>query len=106
MMDNRDEIRERTFTEGSIADAEIFFQTCIHNAFPTMAFRELELTHLLPEQVVLKGKSANHIFTIHVGGSGDERYFEVQYHRFREGVTPDKRVLLEYHTLEFVRYAE
>ena len=106
MTDNWDEIRERTFTEGSIADAENFFRMCIHNAFPTMMFRELMLTHLLPEQVMMEGKSANHIFTIHAGGEGDERYFEVQYHRFREGVTPDRRVILEYHTLVFVRYAD
>lgn len=106
MTENYDEIRDRVFTEGSVADAEIFFRACIRNAFPTMGFRELQLTHILPEHAVLKGKSANHIFTIHAGGSGDERYFEVRYHRFREGVTPDKRVILEYHTLEFVRYAE
>lgn len=106
MIDNWDEIRERTFQEGSIADAEIFFRTCLRNAFPTLAFRDLMLTHLMPEQYVVKGKSANHIFTIHMGGSGDGRYFEVQYHRFREGVTPDRRVTLDYCTLEFVRYAE
>ena len=106
MMENYDEIRDRVFTEGSVADAEIFFRACTRNAFPTMGFRELQLTNILPEHAVLKGKSANHIFTIHEGGACDERYFEVQYHRFREGVTPDKRVILEYHTLEFVRYAE
>ncbi len=58
MTDDWDEIRERTFTEGSIADAENFFRMCIHNAFPTMMFRELMLTHLLPEQVMMKGKRA------------------------------------------------
>lgn len=106
MTENMDEIRERAFTEGSVVDADIFFQTCIRSAFPTMAFRDLQLTNLLPEQGILKGKSANHIFTIHEKGTGDTRCFEVCYHRFREGVTPDRCVILEYHTLAFVKYAE
>ena len=67
---------------------------------------EIQLTNLLPEQGILKGKSANHIFTIHEKGTGDTRCFEVCYHRFREGVTPDRCVILEYHTLAFVKYAE
>ena len=106
MTENYDEIRERAFTDGSISDADTFFYVCVRNAFPTMNFRDLSLTHLLAERRIVKGKSANHIFTIYEGGTEKERYFEVRYHRFREGVTPDRRVVLEYHTLEFVRYAE
>ena len=105
-MEDRQEIFTHVFTEGSIVDANSLFQECIRSAFPTMRFRELQLTHLLPAQQFLKGKSANHIFTIRVGKNGTENYWEVRYHRFREGVTPDRVVILEYTTLEFVKYAE
>lgn len=105
-MEDIQKIFAQVFMEGSIVEADAFFQKCIRSAFPAMRFRELHLTHLLPEKKFLKGKSANHIFTVCIGDDSAEMYWEVRYHRFREGVTPDRAVILEYATLEFVKYIE
>ena len=42
MQDYRAMIRS-TFELGSVRDAEVLFETCIKNAFPTFNFRRLEL---------------------------------------------------------------
>ena len=38
------------FEMGSVRDANLLFDACIHNAFPTFNFRGLELIRFLREQ--------------------------------------------------------
>ena len=56
MEDYRAIIRN-TFELGSVRDANLLFEACIHNAFPTFNFRGLELVRFLREEQYLEGKS-------------------------------------------------
>lgn len=94
------------FEMGSVRDANILFETCIRNAFPTFNFRCLELIRFLREDKYMEGKSWNHVFEIRAVTVGDSCLWEVNCHRVTMGKTPDKQVLLDYMTLGFVQYIE
>ena len=94
------------FEMGSVRDANILFETCIRNAFPTFSFRGLELVRFLRENQYMEGKSWNHVFEIHATTLENCPVWEVNCHRVTMGKTPDKQVYLDYMTLDFVRYKE
>lgn len=94
------------FQFGSVRDANILFETCIKNAFPTFNFRGLELIRFLREDEYMEGKSWNHVFEIHKTVLTGSTVWEVNCHRVTMGKTPDKQVYLDYMTLGFVQYKE
>ena len=60
LQDYRAMIRS-TFEQGSVRDAEMLFEACIKNAFPTFNFRRLELIRFLREPQYMEGRSWNHV---------------------------------------------
>lgn len=94
------------FEMGSVRDANLLFENCIHNAFPTFNFRGLELIRFLREDQYMEGKSWNHIFEIRKTTLNGSSVWKVLCHRVTMGKTPDKHVYLDYMTLGFVSYAE
>ncbi len=95
-----------TFEQGSVRDAEQLFGACIKNAFPTFNFRRLELIRFLREPQYMEGRSWNHVFEITRKDLCGQSLWEVHCHRVTMGKTPDKHVLLDYMTLDFVQYIE
>ena len=94
------------FELGSVRDAEVLFETCIKNAFPTFNFRRLELIRFLKDEYYMEGRSWNHVFEIKKSQLNDQPVWEVHCHRVTMGKTPDKQVYLDYLTLGFVGYME
>ena len=94
------------FEMGSIRDAQVLFEACIRNAFPTFNFRGLELIRFLKEAQYMEGKSWNHVFEIQKTQLEDSPVWEVHCHRVTMGKTPDKHVYLDYLSLNFVKYLE
>lgn len=94
------------FELGSIRDANVLFDTCIQNAFPTFNFRGLELIRFLREDHYMEGKSWNHVFEIKKSQLNGSPVWQVLCHRVSMGKTPDKNVFLDYMTLGFVSYDE
>lgn len=94
------------FEMGSVRDANVLFETCIKNAFPTFNFRGLELIRFLREDQYMEGKSWNHVFTIRSATLNDSPVWEVDCHRVTMGKTPDKHVYLDYMSLGFVQYKQ
>ena len=94
------------FQMGSVRDANVLFEACIRNAFPTFNFRGLELIRFLREDEYMEGKSWNHVFEIHKTLLNNSPVWEVHCHRVTMGKTPDKHVYLDYMTLGFVQYKE
>lgn len=105
-MENYRAIICNAFEKGSIRDANILFETCIQNAFPTFNFRGLELIRFLREDQYMEGKSWNHVFEIHATTVENCPVWEVNCRRVTMGKTPDKQVYLDYTTLDFVQYKE
>ena len=95
-----------TFELGSIRDAELLFETCIKNAFPTFNFRRLELIRFLKDEYYMEGRSWNHVFEIKRNLLGENPVWQVNCHRVTMGKTPDKHVYLDYLSLGFVGYME
>ena len=95
-----------TFELGSVRDAEVLFETCIKNAFPTFNFRKLELIRFLREEQYMEGRSWNHVFQIQKATLEKSPVWEVHCHRVTMGKTPDKQVYLDYMSLGFVQYLE
>lgn len=95
-----------TFEKGSIRDANLLFETCIKNAFPTFNFRGLELIRFLWKDQYMEGKSWNHVFEIQKSVVGESPVWKVNCRRVTMGKTPDKQVILDYQTLDFVQYKE
>lgn len=95
-----------TFELGSIRDANVLFDTCIRNAFPTFNFRGLELIRFLREDHYMEGKSWNHVFEIKKSQLNGSPVWQVLCHRVSMGKTPDKNVFLDFMTLGFVSYDE
>lgn len=93
-----------TFDLGSVRDAQLLFETCIKNAFPTFNFRGLELVRFLKDEQYMEGKSWNHVFEIRAAKLGSSPVWEVLCHRVTLGKTPDKHVYLDYLSLGFVQY--
>ncbi len=94
------------FEYGSVRDANVLFETCIRNAFPTFQFRGLELIRFLREDMYMEGKSWNHVFEIRKTMLGQSPVWEVLCHRVTMGKTPDKHVFLDFMSLGFVQYKE
>ena len=94
------------FEMGSIRDAQVLFEACIRNAFPTFNFRGLELIRFLKEAQYMEGKSWNHVFEIRKTELAETPVWEVNCRRVTMGKTPDKQVYLDYLTLGFVQYKE
>lgn len=94
------------FDMGSVRDANVLFETCIRNAFPTFNFRGLELIRFLREEQYMEGKSWNHVFEIRKSELNGSAVWAVYCHRVSMGKTPDKHVYLDYMTLGFVSYKE
>ena len=105
-MENYGAIIHNTFENGSIRDANVLFETCIKNAFPTFNFRGLELIRFLRDGQYMEGKSWNHVFEIRASVIDDCPVWDVNCRRVTMGKTPDKQVYLDYTSLEFVRYKE
>ena len=95
-----------TFEMGSVRDAEALFETCIKNAFPTFNFRKLELIRFTREEPYMEGRSWNHVFEIRKTELYNQPVWQVTCLRVTMGKTPDKQVLLDFMTLDFVEYLE
>ena len=95
-----------TFELGSVRDAELLFEACVKNAFPTFNFRRLELIRFLKESQYMEGRSWNHVFEIQKAELQGHTIWEVHCHRVTMGKTPDKHVCLDYMTLDFIQYLE
>lgn len=105
-MENYSAMIRSVFEMGSIRDANILFETCIKNAFPTFNFRGLELIRFLKQDQYMEGKSWNHVFEIRAATLENTQVWEVECRRVSMGKTPDKHVYLDYLTLGFVKYKE
>ena len=95
-----------TFQMGSVRDAETLFEACVKSAFPTFHFRKLELIRFVREEEYMEGRSWNHVFEIKRSELVGQKVWEVHCHRVTMGKTPDKHVILDYMTLDFVQYLE
>ncbi len=105
-MENYSAMIRSAFEMGSIRDANVLFETCIHNAFPTFNFRGLELIRFLRQDQYMEGKSWNHVFEVRATTLENTQVWEVECRRVSMGKTPDKHVYLDYLTLGFVKYKE
>ena len=105
-MENYSAMIRSTFEMGSVKDAEMLFETCIRNAFPTNTFRRLELIRFTRDNQYMEGRSWNHVFEIKAGSKGDSPVWEVTCRRVTSGKSPDKNVYLDYKSLGFVGYME
>lgn len=105
MEDYRAMIRN-TFDFGSVRDAEVLFETCVRNAFPTNNFRRLELIRFIRDEQYMEGRSWNHVFEIKKAQWRGSDVWEVQCRRVTMGKSPDKNVYLDYYSLGFVGYIE
>ena len=94
------------FELGGVRDAEVLFETCIKNAFPTFNFRRLELIRFLKDEYYMEGRSWNHVFEIKRSELNGQPVWEVHCRRVTMGKTPDKHIYLDYITLDFVGYIE
>ena len=94
------------FEQGSVRDAEVLFDTCIKNAFPTFNFRRLELIRFLRDDYYMEGRSWNHVFEINRAEWQGNPVWDVHCRRVTLGRTPDKHIYLDYLTLGFVGYIE
>ena len=98
-------IINNAFELGSIKDAQMLFETCVKNAFPTFSFRNLELIRFTKDPMLMEGRSWNHIFEIIKTQYHGFDVWKIQCRRVTMGKTPDKQVYLDYATLDFTRYA-
>ena len=105
-MENYSAMIRNTFELCSIRDGQVFFETCLKNAFPTFNFRRLELIRIDRDNFYLEGRSWNHVFEIRATEIGGCAVWEINCRRVTMGKTPDKQVYLDYNTLDFVRYKE
>ena len=94
------------FELGGVRDAEVLFETCIKNAFPTFNFRRLELIRFLKDEYYMEGRSWNHVFEIKKSELNEQPVWEVHCHRVTMGKTPDKHIYLDFATLDFVGYMD
>ena len=105
-MANYSAMIRNVFEQGSVLDAEVLFDTCIKNAFPTFNFRRLELIRFLKDEYYMEGRSWNHVFEINRAEWKGNPVWEVHCRRVTMGRTPDKHIYLDYMTLGFVGYIE
>ena len=105
-MDSYISVIRDTFELGSVRDAQLLFETCLANAFPTLHFRRLELIRFDRDQEYLEGRSWNHVFEIQKTEYKGNPVWAVHCHRVTMGKTPDRNVYLDYGSLEFAGYIE
>ena len=105
-MENYGAMIRSTFEMGSVKDAELLFETCIKNAFPTNTFRRLELIRFTRDNQYMEGRSWNHVFEIKAGDKDGNPVWEVTCRRVTSGKSPDKNVYLDYKSLGFVGYID
>ena len=105
-MENYSAMIRSTFEFGSVRDAEVLFEACSKNAFPTFNFRRLELIRFVRDEQYMEGRSWNHVFEIKKSQWKDNPVWEVHCRRVTMGKTPDKHVYLDYQSLGFVGYME
>ena len=105
-MENYSAMIRSTFEMGSVKDAELLFETCIKNAFPTNTFRRLELIRFTRDNQYMEGRSWNHVFEIKTGDKDGNPVWEVTCRRVTSGKSPDKNVYLDYKSLGFVGYID
>ena len=105
-MENYGAMIRSTFELGSVRDAEVLFEICIKNAFPTNVFRRLELIRFTRDPQYMEGRSWNHVFEIHKTELKGNPVWAVQCRRVTMGKAPEKNVYLDYITLGFVGYME
>ena len=105
-MENYSAMIRSTFEMGSVKDAELLFETCIKNAFPTNTFRRLELIRFTRDNQYMEGRSWNHVFEIKAGDKDGNPVWEVTCRRVTSGQSPDKNVYLDYKSLGFVGYID
>lgn len=105
-MEDYSAIIRSVFEFGSIRDANVLFESCVKNAFPTFRFRGLELIRFLKDKPYMEGKSWNHVFEIYKSEHKGTPVWEVYCRRVTMGKTPDKHVLLDYTSLGFLDYIE
>ncbi len=105
-MENYSAMIRSTFEMGSVRDAEVLFEICIKNAFPTNTFRRLELIRFTRQDQYMEGRSWNHVFEIKAGTKDGAPVWEVRCRRVTSGKSPDKNVYLDYNSLGFVGYIE
>ena len=105
-MENYSAMIRSTFEMGSVKDAELLFETCIKNAFPTNTFRRLELIRFPRDNQYMEGRSWNHVFEIKAGDKDGNPVWEVTCRRVTSGKSPDKNVYLDYKSLGFVGYID
>ena len=105
-MENYEAMIRSTFDHGSVRDAEVLFETCIKNAFPTFHFRRLELIRFTRDRKYMEGRSWNHVFEIWEAQLEGNPVWEVHCRRVTMGKTPDKHIRLDFYSLGFVGYIE
>lgn len=105
MQDYEPTIRS-TFEDNSVRDAELLFEACVKNAFPTFNFRRLELIRFSDNPKYMEGRSWNHVFEIRQSTLQGQDVWQVDCRRVTMGRTPDKQVYLDFGTLDFVSYKE
>ena len=105
-MENYSAMIRSTFEMGSVRDAELLFEACVMNAFPTNTFRKLELIRFLREEEYMEGRSWNHVFEIKSEQLGDSKVWTVRCRRVTSGTAPEKEVHLDYQSLGFVQYKD
>lgn len=103
-MENYGAMIRNTFEYGSVRDAEALFEAILLNAFPTFHFRRLELIRFMRGEEYMEGRSWNHVFEINRSELEGSPVWEVICHRVTMGRSPDKKVYLDYMTLNFLRY--
>ena len=105
-MANYSAMIRNTFELCSIRDGQVFFETCLKNAFPTSSYRRLELIRIDRDKYYLEGRSWNHVFEIQKAELDGEPVWEVFRRRVTMGKTPDKHAYLDFLSLDFVKYFE
>ena len=101
-MAKADKIIKNTFENGSVRDALIFLNTCVHNAFPEFNFRGMEVTKLVTGKRIVEGKSWNHEFKVKQISAEAQTVWEVSCHRTSYGESTDKKAFLNAETLELI----
>lgn len=101
-MSKNEKIIKNTFENGSVRDALILLNTCVHNAFPEFNFRGIEVLRLVTGKKLIEGKSWNHDFILRLSEYEGAPAWEVFCHRVSHGETADKIAFLDAVTLNLI----
>ena len=105
-MENYGAMIRATFEMGSVRDAEMLFEACVKNAFPTKSYRKLELIRFLRDTPYMEGRSWNHVFEVKSATLDNFPVWEVRARRVTSGVTPERVAYLDHLTLNFIQYEQ